>query len=222
VIDFNRKKHKVAIVVRLEYDPNRSAFLALLKYSDGETSYIIAPQGLQAGDKVISGLQNISLLPGNAIPISQVPPSTPIYNIELHAGDGAAFVRAAGSYATVVSHGTIRKGYTLITLPSTEQRLVPSHCFATIGTVSNPDHKFVNLGKAGRSRWLGWRPSVRGVAMNPIDHPLGGGEGKASGGRPSCSPWGQLAKGLITRNNKRTDRFIIRRRQKGEAKQHLK
>eukprot|EP01121_Diplochlamys_sp_Union-15-3_P022200 TRINITY_DN9375_c0_g1_i1.p1 TRINITY_DN9375_c0_g1~~TRINITY_DN9375_c0_g1_i1.p1 ORF type:complete len:334 (-),score=43.74 TRINITY_DN9375_c0_g1_i1:43-1044(-) len=211
-VDYKRDKTEVASVQRLEYDPNRSAFLALLRYVDGQSSYIIAPENLQPGDKVISGKKNVPVLPGNSMPIGQIPLNAEIHNIEVKAGDGGAFVRAAGSAAQVVSHEQ-RKGFTTIILPSKEHRFIPSHCQATIGTVSNPDHKNVNIGKAGRNRWKGWRPKVRGVAMNPVDHPHGGGEGKTSGGRPSCSPWGKLTKGPKTRRNKRTDKFIIQRRQ---------
>jgi large subunit ribosomal protein L2 len=210
-IDFKRRKFDTpATVERLEYDPNRTAFIALLKYADGELSYILAPQRLVAGDTVVAGEQ-VDIKPGNALPMKNIPVGTVIHNVEMKPGGGGKLARAAGSFAQLVGKDA---GYALLRLSSGEQRMVRAECLATIGAVSNPDQKNISIGKAGRSRWLGRRPHVRGVAMNPVDHPHGGGEGKTSGGRHPVSPWGQPAKGKKTRNNKGTDRFIIRRRKK--------
>ncbi len=209
VVDFKRIKFDVsATVVRLEYDPNRSAFIALIRYDDGTNSYILAPQRLAAGDKVISGEQ-VDIKPGNAMPMKNIPVGTIIHNIEMKPGKGGQIARAAGSYVQLVGKD---QGYALLKMCSGEQRMVRSDCMATVGAVSNPDHQNQISGKAGRSRWLGKRPHVRGVAMNPVDHPHGGGEGRTSGGRHPVSPWGKPTKGKRTRNNKKTERFILRRR----------
>ena len=211
IIDFKRRKFDVpAKVERLEYDPNRSAFLALLKYSDDETAYILAPQRLSAGDTVISG-ERVDVKPGNSMPMQNIPVGTIIHNIEMKPGRGGQMARAAGAYAQLVGKDA---GYALLRLGSGEQRMVRAECMATVGAVSNPDNKNIKLGKAGRKRWMGKRPSVRGVAMNPIDHPHGGGEGRTSGGRHPVTPWGKPTKGKRTRSNKKTDRLIMRSRHK--------
>ena len=210
-IDFRRTKFDVpATVERLEYDPNRTAFIALIKYQDGELAYILAPQRLAPGDSVIAS-EHADVKPGNAMPIANIPVGTIVHNVELKLGKGGQMARAAGSYAQIAGRD---QGYAILRLNSGEQRLVNGACMATIGAVSNPDHSNISIGKAGRNRWLGWRPHVRGVAMNPVDHPLGGGEGKTSGGRHPVSPWGQPTKGYKTRNRKVTDRFIVQRRKK--------
>jgi large subunit ribosomal protein L2 len=208
-IDFKRKKLDVnATVERIEYDPNRSAFIALVKYDDGELSYILAPQRLKAGDKVVAGLK-ADIKPGNAMPLKAMPVGTICHNVEMKIGKGGQLARSAGTYVQLVG----RDGeYSLLRLSSGEMRMVRGECMATVGAVSNPDRMNQTIGKAGRKRWMGVRPTVRGVAMNPVDHPLGGGEGRSSGGRHPVSPWGQGAKGTRTRNNKRTDRMIVRRR----------
>jgi large subunit ribosomal protein L2 len=209
VIDFKRLKFGVeAIVERLEYDPNRTAFIALIKYSDDQLSYILAPQRLNVGDKVISGDAE-DIKPGNAMPMQNIPVGTIIHNIEMKTGKGGQIARSAGTYAQIIGKD---QGYAQLRLSSGELRLVRSECMATIGAVSNPDQQNIKLGKAGRNRWLGKRPSVRGVAMNPIDHPHGGGEGRTSGGRHPVTPWGKPTKGKRTRSNKKTDRLIMRRR----------
>ena len=208
-IDFKRTKFDVsATIERLEYDPVRSAFIALIKYDDGELSYILAPQRVKAGDKVISG-ERADIKPGNAMPMRNIPVGTIIHNVEMKPGKGAQIARSAGAYVQLVGKDA---GYALLRLGSGEQRMVRADCMATIGAVSNPDHKNIKLGKAGRKRWLGKRPSVRGVAMNPIDHPHGGGEGRTSGGRHPVTPWGKPTKGKRTRSNKSTDKFIMRSR----------
>jgi large subunit ribosomal protein L2 len=208
IIDFKRDKTGIpAKVETIEYDPNRSARIALLKYMDGERRYIIAPIGLQAGDEVVSG-KGAEIKAGNALPLSEIPLGTFIHNIELRPGEGAKLVRSAGASSQLIAK---EDNYVQIKLSSGEVRLIPSACMATVGQVSNIDHENISYGKAGRMRWIGKRPYVRGVAMNPIDHPLGGGEGKASGGRPACTPWGK-PEGVKTRRNKRTDRFIVKRR----------
>ncbi len=208
IIDFKRDKFGIpATVETIEYDPNRSARIALLKYMDGERRYIIAPQGLKIGDEVVSG-SGVEIKTGNAMPLSEIPLGTFIHNIELYPNSGGKLARSAGISAQLIAKAD---DYCHIKLSSGEVRLIPSGCMATIGQVSNPDHENISLGKAGRSRWLGRRPHVRGVAMNPVDHPLGGGEGKSSGGRPACSPWGK-PEGIKTRRNKRTDKFIVKRR----------
>jgi large subunit ribosomal protein L2 len=209
MIDFKRQKWDIpAIVERVEYDPNRSAFIALIKYEDGELAYILAPQRLAPGDKVIAG-SKVDVKPGNAMLLKNMPVGTIVHNIELKPGKGGQMARSAGTYGQLAGRdGT----YAQIKLSSGELRLVSADCIASVGAVSNPDQKNISLGKAGRSRWLGRRPVVRGVAMNPIDHPHGGGEGKTSGGRHPVTPWGKSTKGKRTRNSKRTDAFIIRRR----------
>jgi len=208
-IDFKRTKFDVwATVERIEYDPNRTAYIALLNYEDGEQSYILAPQRLAAGDRVIAA-KSADVKPGNAMPLSAIPVGTIIYNVEMKPGKGGQIARSAGTYAQLVGRdGT----YAILRLKSGEQRLILATCMASIGAVSNPDNSNINLGKAGRSRWLGRRPSVRGVAMNPVDHPHGGGEGRTSGGRHPVSPWGKPTKGKRTRSNKTTDKFIMRSR----------
>jgi large subunit ribosomal protein L2 len=209
MVDFKRRKLDVsATVERLEYDPNRTAFIALVKYEDGELSYILAPQRLAVGDKVIaSGSADVK--PGNAMPLSAMPVGTIIHNVELKPGKGGQIARSAGAYAQLVGRD---QGMAILRLNSGEQRLVSGSCFATVGAVSNPDHGNINLGKAGRSRWLGRKPHNRGVTMNPVDHPHGGGEGRTSGGRHPVTPWGKPTKGKKTRSNKSTDKFIMRSR----------
>lgn len=208
IIDFKRDKIGIpAIVKTIEYDPNRSARIALLQYKDGEYRYILAPVGLNVGDTVMSG-PDAEIKTGNALPISAIPLGTLIHNIELNPGQGAKLVRSAGNAAQIVAK---EDKYAQIKMPSGEVRLVRTSCMATIGQVSNVEHENISYGKAGRKRYLGIRPHVRGVAMNPIDHPLGGGEGKSSGGRPACSPWGK-PEGVKTRKNKRTDKFIVKKR----------
>ncbi len=212
-VDFKRRKFDVpATVERLEYDPNRTAFIALLKYKDGELAYIIAPQRLKVGDTVVAGAR-VDIKPGNAMPLGAIPVGTIVHNIEMKAGAGGKIARAAGNYAQLVGKDA---GYAQIKLMSGELRIVRAECMASIGAVSNPDNMNQSLGKAGRSRWLGRRPHNRGVAMNPVDHPLGGGEGRSSGGRHPVTPWGKPTKGYKTRVNKRTDRLIIRNRSKGK------
>jgi large subunit ribosomal protein L2 len=214
LVDFKRRKFDVAATVeRLEYDPNRSAFLALVKYADGELSYILAPQRLKVGDQVVSGLK-VDIKPGNAMPLSAIPVGTIICNIEIKAGAGGKMARSAGTFAQLVGKD---QGYAQVKLMSGELRLIRGECMATIGAVSNPDHSNQELGKAGRNRWLGRRPHNRGVSMNPVDHPLGGGEGRTSGGRHPVTPWGKPTKGYKTRSNKRTDDLIIRRRKVGKG-----
>ncbi len=209
IIDFKRSKiGMTGVVERLEYDPNRSAFIALVKYTDGEQSYIIAPNNLKPGMEIVSGdVADIKV--GNTMPLKNIPIDTLVHNVELKAGKGGQLARAAGAYASVVSKDPEQ---VMLKLRSGEIRIVSPVCKATIGVVSNLDNKNVVIGKAGRSRWLGIRPTVRGVAMNPVDHPLGGGEGKSSGGRHPVTPWGKPTKGKRTRNNKRTDRFIAKSR----------
>jgi large subunit ribosomal protein L2 len=208
IIDFKRNKAGVpAKVATIEYDPNRSARIALLNYKDGEKRYILAPAGLQVGDEIIAG-KGVDIKIGNALPLSDMPLGTFIHNVELRPGEGAKLVRSAGAAAQLIAK---EEKNVQVKLSSGEVRFIPSDCMATVGQVSNPDHENISYGKAGRIRWLGMRPHVRGVAMNPIDHPLGGGEGKASGGRPACTPWGK-PEGVKTRQNKKTDRLIIKRR----------
>ncbi len=212
-VDFKRRKYDVpGIVERLEYDPNRSAFIALVKYEDAELAYILAPQRLKVGDRVISGLK-VDIKPGNAMPMAAIPVGTIIHNIEMKQGAGGKMARAAGTFAQLVGKDS---GYAQIKLTSGELRIVRAECMATVGAVSNPDNQNQSLGKAGRNRWLGRRPHNRGVVMNPVDHPHGGGEGRTSGGRHPVTPWGKPTKGYKTRENKRTDRMIIRRRPKGK------
>ena len=211
ILDFKRSLVGVpAKVASIQYDPNRSARIALLHYADGSKSYILAPDGVKAGDTLLSS-RNADIKPGNSLPLRFIPPGTMIHAIELKIGKGAQLVRSAGTAAQLMA----KEGdYAHVRLPSSEVRLVHLNCRATIGQVSNSQHSQVSLGKAGRSRWLGRRPHNRGVAMNPVDHPMGGGEGRTSGGRHPCSPWGQLSKGLKTRVNKRTNALIIKRRDK--------
>ncbi len=211
LIDFKRDKRGIpAVVATIEYDPNRSARIALLNYADGEKRYILQPDGLKVGQKVVSGPE-ADILVGNALPLRNIPPGTTIHNIELKPGKGAQMVRSAGGAAQLVA----KEGdYALVKLPSGETRKVAQDCLATIGQVGNLDHENVTIGKAGRTRWMGKRPHNRGVSMNPVDHPHGGGEGKTSGGRHPVTPWGQPTRGYKTRNNKRTDAFIVNRRSK--------
>src|SRR6187549_1750645 len=208
LVDFKRRKQGTATVVRLEYDPNRTAFIALIKYQDGELAYILAPQRLKAGDEVVTA-DKVDVKPGNTSPLRTLPIGTIIHNVELKPEKGGQIARSAGAYAQLVGRDA---GYAQIRLGSGELRMVPDSCMATIGAVSNPDHMNESLGKAGRVRHMGRRPHVRGVAMNPVDHPHGGGEGKTSGGRHPVTPWGRPTKGRKTRKNKATDKFIIRRR----------
>ena len=206
IIDFKRRKFDVeGTVERLEYDPNRSAFIALVKYPDGELNYILAPQRLSAGDKVISSAK-ADVKPGNAMPLAAMPVGTIVHNVEFKAGGGGKIARSAGTYAQFVGRD---QGYAIIRLNSGETRKVRLECMATVGAVSNPDHMNVVIGKAGRNVWKGWRPSVRGTAMNPIDHPHGGGEGRTKGGRHPVTPWGKGTKGNRTRTNKRTSKLIV-------------
>ncbi len=205
VVDFKRRNTLTAKVERLEYDPNRSAFIALIQYTDGEQSYIIAPQRLSVGDEVVAG-SSVDVKPGNAMPLANIPVGTIVHNVELKIGKGGAVARSAGTYAQIVGRD---QGYVSLRLNSGEQRIVHGQCYATVGAVSNPDHMNASLGKAGRARWLGQRPHNRGVTMNPVDHPHGGGEGRTSGGRHPVSPWGKPTKGKKTRSNKSTDKFIV-------------
>jgi large subunit ribosomal protein L2 len=209
LVDFKRRKREMpATVERLEYDPNRTAFIALLKYEDGELAYILAPQRLAVGDNVVAATQ-ADVKPGNAMPLSAMPVGTIVHNVEMKPGKGGQIARSAGTYAQIVGRD---QGYAILRLNSGEQRRVLGTCFATVGAVSNPDHANINLGKAGRSRWLGRKPHNRGVTMNPVDHPHGGGEGRTSGGRHPVTPWGKPTKGKKTRRNKSTDKFIVRSR----------
>ena len=209
LIDFKRQKKNVtATVKRLEYDPNRTAFIALIKYDDGEIGYILAPQRLREGDQVISGLA-VDIKPGNAMPMQNIPVGTIVHNVEMKPGKGGQIARSAGTYAQIIGKD---QGYAQLRLISGELRMIRAECMATIGAVSNPDQQNIKLGKAGRKRWIGKRPAVRGVAMNPVDHPHGGGEGRTSGGRHPVTPWGKPTKGKRTRSNKKTDRLIMRRR----------
>ena len=211
IIDFLRKKKNISgEVERIEYDPNRTAYIALIKYDDNERNYIICPQSLKIGDKILSG-EKIEIKIGNCLSLKDIPPGTSVHNVELLPGNGGKLARSAGSSVTLSGYDG---DYAIIKLSSGETRKVRNDCVATIGVVSNPDQKNIKIGKAGRNRWKGIRPQTRGVAMNPVDHPHGGGEGKTSGGRSPVSPWGQSAKGLKTRTNKRTNKFIISRRKK--------
>lgn len=215
LIDFKRRKYMEAVVERLEYDPNRTAFIALVVYTDGTQSYILAPQRLTKGDKVVAG-EKVDVKPGNAMQIKNIPVGTIVHNVEMKPGKGGQIARSAGTYVQIVGRDS---GVVQIKLSSGEVRLVQQECMATIGAVSNADHMNTQLGKAGRRRWLGVRPSVRGVVMNPVDHPHGGGEGRSSGGRHPVTPWGKGTKGTKTRNNKRTDRMIVRRANKRKDSQ---
>jgi large subunit ribosomal protein L2 len=216
VIDFKRRKFDVTgTVERLEYDPNRTAFIALVKYADGELAYILAPQRLRAGDSIVAG-ERVDVKPGNAMPLNSIPVGTIIHNVEMKPGRGGQIARSAGTYVQLVGRD---QGYAQIKLSSGELRMVRGECMATIGAVSNPDQANISLSKAGRSRWLGKRPSVRGVAMNPVDHPHGGGEGRTSGGRHPVTPWGKPTKGKRTRLRKKpSSKLIIRRRRAGKKK----
>ncbi len=216
LVDFKRRKHGIeAVVERLEYDPNRTAFIALIIYKDGEKAYILAPQRLQKGDTVVAG-DKVDVKPGNAMRMKNIPVGTIIHNVEMKVGKGGQIARSAGAYAQLVGRDS---GVAQIKLSSGELRCVPQECMATVGAVSNADHLNVKVGKAGRNRWKGIRPTVRGVVMNPIDHPHGGGEGKTTAGRHPVTPWGKGTKGTKTRNNKRTDRWIIRRANKRRDRQ---
>jgi len=209
LVDFKRRQTGFAVVERLEYDPNRTAFIALIKYEgSGELSYILAPQRLAVGDKIEAG-KDADIKPGNALPLGSIPVGTIVHNVELQPGRGGQIARSAGSYVQIVGRDS---GYAQVRLNSGEVRLVRQECMATIGAVSNPDHSNQNMGKAGRMRWKGRRPHVRGVVMNPVDHPHGGGEGRTSGGRHPVTPWGKPTKGKRTRTNKKTDRLIMRSR----------
>jgi len=211
VVDFKRNKLGVpAKVASIEYDPNRSARIALLHYVDGEKRYILAPVNLKVGDEVMAG-PDADIKPGNTLPLRNIPLGTHIHNVELRVGKGGQLVRSAGAYAQLMAK---EDRYAQVKLPSGEVRMVLLNCMATIGQVGNVIHENISLGKAGRRRWLGRRPKVRGVAMNPVDHPMGGGEGRSSGGRHPCTPWGVPTKGYRTRKNKQTDRYIVRRRSK--------
>jgi large subunit ribosomal protein L2 len=213
IVDFKRRKWDVAgVIERLEYDPNRTAFIALVKYEDGQLAYILAPQRVKAGDAVVAGAK-VDIKPGNAMLLSAIPVGTIIHNIEMKPGAGGKMARSAGQFAQLVGKDS---GYAQVKLMSGELRVVRGECMATIGAVSNPDNSNQSLGKAGRSRWLGRKPHQRGVVMNPVDHPHGGGEGRTSGGRHPVTPWGKPTKGYKTRVNKRTDSLIIRRRNKGK------
>ncbi len=211
VIDFKRDKRDIpAKVSTIEYDPNRSSRIALVTYADGEKRYILQPAGLKVGDTIVAG-EAVDILPGNALPLRNIPLGTTVHNVELKPGKGGQMARSAGAGVQVVA----KEGeYVTVRMPSSEVRLVNANCLATIGQVGNLDHENQSIGKAGRSRWLGRKPHNRGVAMNPVDHPLGGGEGKTSGGRHPVTPWGIPTKGYKTRNNKRTNRFIVTRRNK--------
>jgi large subunit ribosomal protein L2 len=205
-VDFKRARHdQPARVERIEYDPNRTAFIALVKYEGGDLAYILAPQRLGEGDTVVSG-EHVDVKPGNAMPCGNMPIGTIVHNVELKIGKGGQLARSAGSYAQIVGRD---QEYVILRLSSGEQRLVHGRCMSTVGAVSNPDHMNISIGKAGRTRWLGWRPHNRGVSMNPVDHPLGGGEGLTSGGRHPVTPWGFPTKGKKTRTNKKTTKFII-------------
>jgi len=211
LVDFKRRKFDVpAKVVRLEHDPNRTAFIALIEYEDGEQSYILAPQRIGPGDTVVSGAK-ADIKPGNAMPLAAIPVGTIVHNVEMKPGKGGQLARSAGTYVQIVGRDS---GYALLRLSSGEVRMVRAECMATVGAVSNQDQANIKLGKAGRKRWLGKRPSVRGVAMNPVDHPHGGGEGRTSGGRNPVTPWGKPTKGARTRGKKKSDALIVRRRHK--------
>ena len=215
IIDFKRSKRDVpATVSTIEYDPNRSARIALVTYADGEKRYILQPEGVKVGDTIVAG-DRVDILPGNALPLKNIPLGTQVHNVELRPGKGGQIARSAGSSVQVVAK---EGAYASMRMPSGEIRRINIECFATVGQVGNLDHENVSIGKAGRNRWKGKRPHVRGSAMNPVDHPLGGGEGKTAGGRHPVSPWGMPTKGYRTRNRKMTDRFIMQRRAKRKSK----
>jgi large subunit ribosomal protein L2 len=213
IIDFKRNKFGIpAKVASIEYDPNRTARIALLHYVDGEKRYILAPDGLKVGDKVVSGLETVEIAVGNTMPLDRIPLGSFVHNIELKSGKGGQIARSAGTYGQVVAKDG---NYVHVKMPSNDVHLIRKECLATIGQVSNVDHNLIHLGKAGRKRWLGVRPTVRGVVMNPVDHPMGGGEGKSSGGRHPVSPWGKPAKGGKTRKrNKYSDKYIVKSEKK--------
>ena len=215
LVDFKRRKFMEATIERMEYDPNRTAYIALIVYKDGTKSYILAPQRISKGDIVTAGLK-VDVKPGNAMMIKNIPVGTIVHNVEMKPGKGGQMARSAGAYVQIVGRDT---GVVQVKLNSGEVRVVPQDCMATVGSVSNADHVNEKLGKAGRKRWMGVRPSVRGVVMNPVDHPHGGGEGKSSGGRHPVTPWGKGTKGSKTRNNKRTDHMIVRRANKRKDRQ---
>ncbi|MFC1591514.1 50S ribosomal protein L2 [Thermodesulfobacteriota bacterium] len=211
IIDFKRDKHDIpASVVSVEYDPNRTARIALLHYRDGEKRYIIAPLDIRVGDEIEAG-EKAEIKPGNALPIRKIPVGTQVHNVELKIGKGGQIIRSAGSSGQIAAK---ENNYAHLKMPSGELRLIHVNCYATIGQVSNAEHSNLSIGKAGRKRWMGKKPKVRGVAMNPVDHPMGGGEGRSSGGRHPCTPWGKPTKGYRTRKNKSTDKYIVRRRNK--------
>ena len=215
IVDFKRRKLDMAAKVeRIEYDPNRTSFIALVRYADGELSYIIAPQRLGVGDEIVAGVQ-VDVKPGNAMPLANMPVGTIVHNVEMKPGKGGQIARSAGTYVQVVGRD---RGMVIVRLNSGEQRYIRGECMATVGAVSNPDNQNQNLGKAGRSRWMGKRPLTRGVAKNPVDHPHGGGEGRTSGGRHPVTPWGKPTKGARTRHNKSTDKMIIRSRHSTKRK----
>ncbi len=215
IVDFKRKKRDMtATVERLEYDPYRTAFIALIKYEDGELSYILAPQRMKAGDKIVAA-EHADVKPGNAMPLKNMPVGTIVHNVELKLGRGGQMARSAGCYAQLIGKDS---GYAQLRLSSGEVRMVRAECMATVGAVSNPDNQNVKIGKAGRSRWLGRKPHNRGVVMNPVDHPHGGGEGRTSGGRHPVTPWGKPTKGKRTRKNKRTQNLIMRSRHAAKKK----
>ena len=209
-VDFRRAKTEPATVERIEYDPNRTAFIALIKYSDGELAYILAAQRMSAGDTIVAG-PSVDIKPGNAMPVGAMPVGTIVHNVELKIGKGGQLARSAGTYAQIVGRD---QDYVILRLSSAEQRLVHGRCMATVGAVSNPDNMNISIGKAGRKRWMGRMPHNRGVSMNPVDHPLGGGEGRTSGGRHPVTPWGFPTKGKKTRKNKSTTKFIMLSRHK--------
>ena len=210
-VDFKRaRREEPATVERIEYDPNRTAFIALIKYGNGDLSYILAPQRLAVGDTVTAG-ENVDVKPGNAMPLASIPVGTIVHNVEMKIGKGGQLARSAGTYVQIVGRD---QDYCILRLKSGEQRFVHGRCYATVGAVSNPDHMNISIGKAGRNRWKGRMPHNRGVTMNPVDHPHGGGEGRTSGGRHPVSPWGFPTKGKKTRKNKRTERFIVTNRHK--------
>ncbi|MDP8208259.1 MAG: 50S ribosomal protein L2 [Candidatus Electryonea clarkiae] len=209
-LDFKREKYGIpAHVKSIEYDPNRSANIALLVYADGEKRYILAPKGIAEGDQLSSGKQDVEIKVGNAMPLSRIPLGSEVHNVEMTPGKGGQIARSAGASVKLMA---VDGGFAVLRMPSSEMRRVPEICMATIGVVGNENHEKVSFGKAGKSRWLGKRPHVRGVAMNPVDHPMGGGEGKASGGRHPCTPWGKPTKGYKTRKKKASDKYIIKRR----------
>ncbi len=209
-IDFKRDKHGVPATIRsIEYDPNRSANIALLIYNDGEKRYVLAPKGVQEGDTLLSGLKDVDIRAGNAMPLNVIPLGTEVHNVEMVPGRGGQLARSAGASVRLMARDS---GYAVLRLPSGEMRQVPEKCMATIGTVGNEQHENVSFGKAGRRRWQGRRPHNRGVVMNPVDHPMGGGEGRSSGGRHPCTPWGKPTKGYKTRKKKESDKYILKRR----------